>query len=87
MSNSAKPRKLLNIADAPDKSFRLDCLLQRVGDLVLAKVEDKIKLPGLKDAISPIMEDEIRKHIPPDKVVPKKYEKLARMAGKNLGVA
>lgn len=87
MSNRAHNRKLLSISEVSDPAFRLDCLLLRVGNALLSVAEEKVKLPGLREAIAPIMEDEIKKHVTPDKIVSKKYEKLARMAGKHFGVA
>ena len=71
----------LNELPAHEKVGRVDVFLLGLANIGLERAEAKTGLPGLAKAISPILEDEIRKHIPEDTVVHEKYRELAKLIG------
>ncbi len=88
MNNArARKRKVVEIrdktplAEVKDKGGRVDCLLFGAFNLLAPKLEERISLPGLSAALAPIVEDEIKKYVRPEKVVEDKYMGLLQLVG------
>lgn len=78
--------KLVSISNVKDKTGRVDVLCNGLLDKLLQVMEIKTNLPGLREGIMPIVEQEIRKNISPTKIIPKEYEKLAQLIGQRLKI-
>lgn len=81
-TNNKKRAKILqfektSLLEVKDKGGRVDCLLMGAFQLLSPFLDQKVKLPGLASALSPIVEDEIRKHVSKECVIPSKYNDLA----------
>jgi len=76
--------KTKSLTEVKNKEGRLDCLLHSLAVMGMQKIEVKTNLPGLSNSVMPILEDEIKKAVPSGKVIPKKYQELARLIGTQI---
>lgn len=77
-------RPVREISVIKDKAGRVDILLNGIASLLTNKIEEHTKLPGLAKGLMPIFEDEIRKNVPRNSVIPKKYKELAKLVAQRF---
>jgi len=83
-NNKYKKSRIISISQSPDKEGRLDCLLLGVGALLTHKLEQELSLPGLAAGLFPILEDEIKKVIKPENIIPESYRELSRVLSRHV---
>jgi hypothetical protein len=75
---------VIPMSEVKDKAGRADVLLHGIASRLMARFENTVNLPGLAEGVMPLLEAEIKKHVPATKVIPKKYEKLAHLVSERL---
>lgn len=77
-------KRVTSISEVKDKVGRVDVLALGIAKHLLGRLEVRTQLSGLSEGILPIVEEEVRKHIPSSKMIPKEWEKLAQLIGKRI---
>ncbi len=77
-------KKSRSLTQVKNKGGRVDCLLFGLGQLLTAKLETKLNLPGLASGLMPLVEDEIKKNIDSKSVISPKYNELVKVIGSHL---